>query len=105
MIADSEKRDAGRAVADEAEEGFEVVDGGGIEQIGHSFGEGSDHREHHLPGYSAQVISSRRPFHNLHIQPPYLSGFQVPPTPQGLSSPVGPPVILISSLLASLTAE
>lgn len=66
MIADGEKRDAGRAVADEAEKGFEVVDGGGVEQIGDSLGECSYRHEHHLPRYSAEVIPSRRPFHGPH---------------------------------------
>lgn len=70
MIADSEKRDAGRSVVDVAEEGFYVVDGGGVEQIGHSFGESSPSHEDHLPRYSAEVISSRRPFHSPHIPPP-----------------------------------
>lgn len=66
MVADGEERDAGRAVPDEAEEGFYVVDGGGVEQIGNSLGECSRRHENHLPRYSAEMISSRRPFHSPH---------------------------------------
>lgn len=66
MVADGEKRDAVRAVPDEAEEGFYVVDGGGVEQIGNSLGKCSRRRENHLPRYSAEMISSRRPFHSPH---------------------------------------
>lgn len=68
MIADGDERNAGRAVPDEAEEGFEVVNSCGVEQIGHSLGECSHRRDNHLPRYSAEVISSRRPFHDPHIR-------------------------------------
>lgn len=66
VVADGEERDAVRAVPDEAEEGFYVVDGGGVEQIGNSLGKCSRRRENHLPRYSAEMISSRRPFHSPH---------------------------------------
>lgn len=68
MVADGDERNAGRALPHEAEEGFEVVSGGGVEQIGHGLGECSHRRDNHLPRYSAEVIPPRRPFHSPHVR-------------------------------------
>lgn len=50
-------------MADEAEESFGVVDGGGVDEGGDKLGEGPDGADHHPPGNPAEVVRPRRPLH------------------------------------------
>lgn len=63
MIANGDEWDTAGSGADEAEEGVGVVNGGGVENRRHRFGEGAHHRNHKFSGNASEVLRPRRPLH------------------------------------------
>lgn len=63
MVADSDEGNSRGSVPDEMEEGFGVVDGGGVEERGEELGEATHGSDNHLPRDPAHVLRTRRPLH------------------------------------------